>query len=59
MTECYEYIDQLYRNKDLNKLLVDLKGEPYSIYSVDKILNEIDHIYNGYYNWLFTYLLYI
>lgn len=21
MTECYEYIDQLYRNKDLNKLL--------------------------------------
>ncbi len=30
--------------KDLNKLLVDLKGEPYSIYSVDKILNEIDLI---------------
>ena len=30
--------------KDLNRLLVDLKGEPYSIYSVDKILNEIDLI---------------
>jgi outer membrane protein insertion porin family len=30
--------------KNLNKLLVDLKGEPYSIYSVDKILNEIDLI---------------
>ena len=30
--------------KDLNKLLVDLKGEPYSIYSVDKILDEIDLI---------------
>ena len=30
--------------KDLNKLLVDLKGEPYSINSVDKILNEIDLI---------------
>jgi len=30
--------------KDLNKLLVDLRGEPYSIYSVDKILNEIDLI---------------
>ena len=30
--------------EDLNKLLVDLKGEPYSIYSVDKILDEIDLI---------------
>ena len=30
--------------EDLNKLLADLKGEPYSIYSVDKILNEIDLI---------------
>lgn len=24
MTECYEYIDQLYRNKDLNKLLQNI-----------------------------------
>ena len=30
--------------KDLNKLLVDLKDEPYSLYSVDKILDEIDLI---------------
>ena len=30
--------------KDLNKLFDDLKGEPYSIYSVDKILDEIDLI---------------
>tara|TARA_Y200000002_G_scaffold60241_1_gene45549 strand:- start:805 stop:3051 length:2247 start_codon:yes stop_codon:yes gene_type:complete len=30
--------------KELNDLLNDLKGEPYSIYSVDKILNEIDSI---------------
>ena len=30
--------------KDLNKLLDDLKGEPYSIYAVDKILDEIDSI---------------
>ena len=30
--------------KDLNKLLIDLKGEPYSINSVDKILDEIDLI---------------
>ncbi len=28
----------------LNKLLKDLKGEPYSIYSVEKILDEIDTI---------------
>ena len=30
--------------KNLEKLLVDLKGEPYSLYSVDKILDEIDSI---------------
>ena len=30
--------------ENLNSLLSDLKGEPYSIYSVDKILNEIDII---------------
>ena len=30
--------------KNLKKLLVDLKGEPYSLYSVDKILDEIDSI---------------
>jgi outer membrane protein insertion porin family len=30
--------------KDLKKLLVDLKDEPYSLYSVDKILNRIDLI---------------
>ncbi len=30
--------------KDLNKLLADLKDEPYSLYSVDKILGEIDLI---------------
>jgi len=30
--------------KKLDKLLNDLKGEPYSINSVDKILNEIDTI---------------
>ena len=30
--------------KDLNLLLKDLKGKPYSIFSVDKILNEIDLI---------------
>ncbi len=30
--------------KDLNKLLLDLKDEPYSLYSVDKILDEIDLI---------------
>ncbi len=30
--------------KDLNMLLKDLKGKPYSIFSVDKILNEIDSI---------------
>ena len=30
--------------KELKKLLVDLKGEPYSLYSVDKILDEIDLI---------------
>ena len=30
--------------KDINKLLIDLKGEPYSIYSLDKILDEIDLI---------------
>ncbi|MDB9799180.1 outer membrane protein assembly factor BamA, partial [Candidatus Pelagibacter sp.] len=30
--------------EDLNRLLADLKGEPYSIYSVDKILDEIDLI---------------
>ncbi len=29
---------------DLNNLLIDLKGEPYSINSVDKILNKIDFI---------------
>ena len=28
--------------KDLKKLLVDLKDEPYSLYSVNKILDEID-----------------
>ena len=30
--------------KNLNILLKDLKGKPYSIFSVDKILNEIDSI---------------
>ena len=30
--------------KDLKKLLKDLKDEPYSLYSVDKILDEIDLI---------------
>jgi len=30
--------------KDLNKLLTDLKDKPYSLYSVDKILDEIDLI---------------
>ena len=30
--------------KDLKKLLIDLKDEPYSLYSVDKILDEIDLI---------------
>jgi outer membrane protein insertion porin family len=30
--------------RDLNKLFADLKNEPYSIYSVDKILDEIDLI---------------
>ena len=30
--------------KDLKKLLVDLKDEPYSLYSVDKILDKIDLI---------------
>ena len=30
--------------KDLKKLLNDLKGKPYSIYSVDQILDEIDSI---------------
>ncbi|MDC1497115.1 outer membrane protein assembly factor BamA, partial [Pelagibacteraceae bacterium] len=30
--------------KNLNELLIDLKGKPYSIYSVDKILDEIDLI---------------
>ena len=30
--------------KDLKKLLVDLKDEPYSIYSIDKILDKIDLI---------------
>ncbi len=30
--------------KDLKKLLVDLKDEPYSLYSVNKILDEIDFI---------------
>ncbi len=30
--------------KDLNKLLLNLKGQPYSLYSVDKILDEIDLI---------------
>ncbi len=30
--------------KDLKKLLVELKDEPYSLYSVDKILDEIDLI---------------
>ena len=30
--------------KDLKKLLLDLKDKPYSLYSVDKILDEIDLI---------------
>ena len=30
--------------KDLKKLLIELKDEPYSLYSVDKILDEIDLI---------------
>ena len=30
--------------KDLKKLLLDLKDEPYSLYSVDKILDQIDLI---------------
>jgi outer membrane protein insertion porin family len=30
--------------RDLKKLLADLKDEPYSLYSVDKILNKIDLI---------------
>ena len=30
--------------KDLNNLFKELKGEKYSIYSVEKILNEIDKI---------------
>ena len=30
--------------KDLKKILLDLKDEPYSLYSVDKILDEIDLI---------------
>ncbi len=30
--------------KDLKKLLIDLKDKPYSLYSVDKILEEIDSI---------------
>ncbi len=30
--------------KDLKKLLLNLKGQPYSLYSVDKILDEIDLI---------------
>jgi outer membrane protein insertion porin family len=30
--------------QELNSLFDNLKGEPYSIYSVDKILNEIDSI---------------
>ena len=30
--------------KDLKTILLDLKDEPYSLYSVDKILNEIDLI---------------
>ena len=32
------------QKKDLKKLLVDLKDEPYSLYSVDKILDKIDLI---------------
>tara|TARA_B100001057_G_scaffold222012_1_gene222421 strand:- start:242 stop:2488 length:2247 start_codon:yes stop_codon:yes gene_type:complete len=30
--------------KPLNKLLIDLKGEPYSIHSIEKILDEVDLI---------------